>query len=101
MKRIRKGDVGVAFDIKVTASGGRTPLNTVTTKELVFRAPSGSSITRPAAFITDGKDGGLRYVSVAGDFNETGKWLVQAHVIYPTGEDLRSSTEEFQVDEVY
>lgn len=87
MAEIHVGDVGTRFTVTVTDDGGvPVDVSTATTKELKLRPPSGSTLQRAAAFVTDGSNGRLYYDTVAGDLSAPGEWELQAHVILPSGE---------------
>jgi hypothetical protein len=60
-------------------------LASVTQKNFVFRKPSGIVVTKTAAFLTDGADGVLQFVSDTGLFNEAGIYKLQAALIFPGG----------------
>lgn len=100
-KTMRSGDQGVIFKVRVTADGGIVNLSayTFTTKEFVFKAPSGATFSRPAVFSGTGADGLLQYVCTAADFVEPGNWSVQAHLVAsaPSALVWRSSLDTFEV----
>jgi len=69
------------------------------TKQLILGPPAGSAKTYDASFFTDGTDGQLEYVTVAGDIDVAGLWSIQAYWI-DTGsasEERRSSVVTFEV----
>ena len=80
---VHKSDIGTAF--RVTVQDGETAVDVsgATTKQIVFQKPSGTSVTQTAAFVTDGTNGQIQYVTVAGDLNEAGKWIMQGYVVAP------------------
>jgi hypothetical protein len=101
---MRAGDQGVMFQVKVTADGGLVALSnyTFTTKDLVFRSPGGTVLTKAATLIgspTPGANGILQYVSLAADFTEIGNWSVQAHLVAsaPSALEWHSSLDTFEV----
>ena len=93
------GDVGTVVEFTAKDENGATiNISAATTLEIIFRKPSQAVVTRTAVFTTDGTDGLFRYVTVAGDFDEAGKWVRQGHVVVPGVFDLRSKTVEFRVE---
>jgi len=65
-------------------TGAPMDLSNATTKNLIFRRPTGELVTKPAEFVTNGVDGKLKYVTVtADDTTPAGTWRVQADVIKP------------------
>jgi hypothetical protein len=62
---VHVGDVGTVF--RLTLSDGSTIVDAsgATTKEILFRKPSGAVVTKSAAFTTDGTDGKIEYVTAA------------------------------------
>ena len=56
-------------------------ISTATIRKVLLRKPSGDFIVAdPADFVTNGADGKLKYVTVAGNVDEVGVWLAQAYV---------------------
>lgn len=52
-------------------------------KELIFRKPDGSVITKTAQFSTNGLDGALQWSTVAGDVEPWGTYMVQPNIAIP------------------
>jgi hypothetical protein len=57
-----------------------------TTKEIIFRKPTGVSVVKEAINSTDGTDGKMRYLAAADDLDTEGYWQWQAHIVFPSGE---------------
>jgi len=94
---IHKSDIGTLF--KVTIKDGDTAVDISSasvTKQIVFRKPSGTLLTKAASFFTDGTDGILTYTSISGDLNEIGSWKLQAYVVLGSNE-FRSDLASFKV----
>lgn len=51
----------------------------------IFKEPDGVIATKTPSFTTDGTDGQLEYVILAGDLDKAGAWAVQAEVTLPSG----------------
>ncbi len=67
------------------------------TKEIIFKKPGGTLITRAAAFTTNGTDGKIEYKTVTGDIDEAGTWEWEPHVIVSAGNEWRADPLEFVV----
>lgn len=79
---IHVGDVGTVIRLTVTEKDGTTPIDVsgASVKTFYFRKPDGTKISKPAEFNTDGVDGKLKYATVDGDIDMTGRWQVEAYV---------------------
>jgi len=78
---IRLGDIGTAFEIGLTEDGNQFSIaDALTVKQIKFKKPDGTTVTKAASFTSDGSDGLLRYVTVDGDLDMTGAWQMQAYV---------------------
>lgn len=83
------GDIGTAVDITVVEQDPSDPTNTKTISVDVsaatliymkFQRPDTTGFTRVAGFKTDGTDGIVRYVTVAGDLDQPGGWKVDVEI---------------------
>lgn len=79
---IHVGDVGTIIRLTIVEKDEVTPVDvsTSTLRKFYFLKPSGLKVNKTAVFNTDGIDGKLKYVVVAGDLDEAGTWQVQAYV---------------------
>ena len=93
---IHLGDIGTTFLITVTDGTDAIDISSATTKQLILADPSGNSSAKTAEFNTDGTDGVLKYITVADDIDETGKWNIQAKFIL-TGGTWYSEIHKFTV----
>lgn len=85
--RAQKGDCGFNIDITVVdENDAAVDISLATTKNMIFRVP-GSAVnsSKAGAFITDGTDGGLRYVAESAFINTVGVWEVQAFIVLAVG----------------
>lgn len=89
--------MGVPIELRVNAAGGSSNIQDATTKEIIFKTPGGSTVTKTADFVSGGGDGMLRYVSQAADFTEVGMWLAQVHLVFPGPVEVWSTVEQFEV----
>ena len=95
-REIHVGDIGTLIEVTLYDCGTPVNLTGATTKEIILLKPSGTKVTKTASFKTDGTDGIIQYIAVANDFDESGPWKIQGHVVLPTGE-WRSDTGKFKV----
>lgn len=103
---IQKGSIGTVLEVEIVesvlASSGNTcilevvDVSSATTKEIILQKPDGTAMVKTAEFTVGGVDGLIRYVTIAADMDDVGKWLIQGHVIMPTGEWF-SKVGEFNV----
>jgi hypothetical protein len=94
---IHVGDENVTFTFTVMEDCAAINISTATVKELIFRKPNGTSVTQTASFSTDGTDGDIKYVTIAGDLDEPGIWRVQAEVTLGAGSYYHSEIQKFKV----
>lgn len=94
---MHEGDVGTV--IEMTCKDGSTVIDIsgATTVQIIFQAPDGTLLTKTASFTTDGTDGKMRVTSESGDFTPAGLWRKQGRLAYASGNEWRSSIEEFYV----
>lgn len=78
-------DIGTVFVVTLMDGDAVVDINGATTKSLKFGKPDQTSITKTAAFTTDGTDGKLQYTTLANDLDAMGQWQIQAYVVLPTG----------------
>lgn len=83
-KEIFVGDVGTAFTLTVVEGTSVVDISSASVKEILFQKPSGTVVTKTATFQTDGTDGKIRYITIAGDIDESGYWLYQGHIVLPS-----------------
>lgn len=85
-EEIHLNDIGTVFEATIMDGSAIVDVSSATTKELIFRKPSGAVITQTAVFTTDGTDGKIQYITIASDLDEAGDWKLQGRIILPTGE---------------
>ena len=78
---IHKGDIGTQFTVTVQDGTTVVDISTASTKQLHFKKPGGTILTKSTSFVTDGTDGKMQYVSVDGDLSDDGVWKMQGKVI--------------------
>ena len=90
IEELHVGDIGtiVRATISDTGSDGTKSVLNVSgalTKELIFRKPDGSKLTKTAIYTTNGTDGKIQYVTQSGDLDTAGSWNLQAYIVTPSG----------------
>lgn len=83
--QMRKGDIGSTIRVTVKKNGVPLPLQTATLMKLKLAKPSGVVVERVMVFNTDGSDGKLKYVTLAGDLDEAGPWSGQVSFTIGSG----------------
>lgn len=82
---IRMEDIGTKFKITVKDGSSVVDISGATTKQLIFKKPGGTKLTKTAVFFTDGTDGIITYDTLSGDLDEDGMWKVQGYVVLSSG----------------
>ena len=79
---IRVGDMGTVFRVTIyDQDGAARNLSAYTTKQLIFRKPDGTILTKTAEFYTDGTDGIIQWTTTStDDLDIDGTWKLQAKV---------------------
>ena len=75
------GDIGTVFELTIVDTD-EVPIDvsTAIVKYIYFQDPTGARMRKTATFTTDGTDGKIQYVTIAGDIDEVGTWQVQGYV---------------------
>lgn len=74
-------DIGTQFIITINDGSVAVDLSTASTKQIIFRKPSGSKITKNASFVNTGSDGKIKYTTLSGDLDEAGYWKIQVYLV--------------------
>src|SRR4051812_7601925 len=103
MQKFQNGAIGAIIRATVREeddNGDLVVVNlaAVTQKNLIFRKPSGAVVTKTGVFYTNGADGKIQYVTIAGDIDEVGIWSFQGDFVFPaSGYDGPSEIGNFKV----
>lgn len=74
-------DFGTTFRITLTdANGDAVDISTATIKQIWFKKPDGTVLSKDAVFLTDGTDGIIQWVATAGVLILKGLWEIQGRV---------------------
>jgi len=94
---IHKNDTGTVLQTKIVdCSDNVIDISSATTKTIILKKPSGSSLEKAANFTTDGTDGYLSYTTQSDDLDEVGTWKIQAYVV-TSGGAWKSNFKSFKV----
>ena len=89
VEELHVGDWGTIIRVTVndcSDSGSSVlDLSATTTKQIIFRKPDGTILTKTATFTTDGTDGKIQYTTVNGDIDIAGDWKIQVYLVFPSG----------------
>ena len=82
---IHVGDIGTELVVEVTDEDGAAVNIAAATSKLIYltrplAAGGVETLTKTAALDTDGTDGLMKYVTVAGDLSIKGNWKIQGWV---------------------
>lgn len=91
-------DYGYDCRLRLVKRGVAQDVAQYTTKQLIFRSPSGQVLTKSATFATDGSDGVIAYTVEPNVITEVGDWSVQARISNDAAE-LTSARLIFEVRE--
>ena len=94
---IHQNDIGTTIKVKIVdCSNNAVDISSAGTMQIVFKKPSGTTLTKTASFFTDGTDGIILCIIADGDLDEVGSWKLQSIVIIGTYV-WHSSFESFKV----
>jgi hypothetical protein len=96
---VRLDDIGTVFEITVKKEDGSAQdISAAATRQIIFKKPDGTLLTKTAALVTDGLDGKMKYKAISGDLDAAGSWELQGRVILAAGTDeYRSDISGFEV----
>lgn len=94
------GDVGGHYQMLFKDENNAVVnLSAATLKQITFRKPGGGLLVKSGAsisFVTDGSDGLIEYVWLAGDLDVDGNWTAQGYLEFATGK-YHSTDDNFRV----
>lgn len=79
-------DVGTAMEVTIVDQDSAVVnISSATVREIVFKKPDGTSVTKTGVVVTDGTDGKMQHITVAGDLDVAGTWRIQGFVTIGSG----------------
>lgn len=100
---IHVDDLGTKFIVTVKDGDTAIDVSGASTKNIIFKKPSGTKVTAAASFETDGSNGVISYIVTGtedddlGVLDEAGTYKIQAHVVLSAGNEFRSDISTFKV----
>lgn len=82
---IHEDDIGTKLLATIIDDNEVVNISSSSSLTLLIKKPNGSILTRPATLETDGTDGKIYYITVAGDLDEAGIYKIQGLVVLPNG----------------
>ena len=95
---IHKDDIGTKLLITVTDCGTVLDISTATALSIFIKQPDGTLLSRTGVLETDGTDGKMYYLTVAGDLDTAGSYKIQGKVTLPSAASHYTSTATFRVE---
>jgi hypothetical protein len=94
---IHQNDIGTVFELTITDQDAAVvDISSAGTRQIVFKRPDGSVFTKTATLVNTGTDGKMKYVTLAGDLDQPGRWEAQGVVAIGSG-SWSSGTIQFTV----
>ena len=93
---IHQGDIGTKFLVTIYDDSTAVDVSGASTKQIMFKKPAGTKLTKSAAFNSDGTDGKIYYAAVADDLDEIGTYEIQGKVVI-TGGTFYTDIQTFKV----
>lgn len=84
-QEIKLNDVGTVFEVTLMDGDAILPISAPISMIIYLKKPSGTVMAKTAVLTTDGSDGKIQYVAIAGDLDELKGWSIQGRVELTTG----------------
>jgi hypothetical protein len=79
---IQKDAIGAIIELTIQQKGSIINISSASaTKQIILKKPDNTKLTKTASFTTDGTDGKLQYITIAGDIDQIGDWQAQAYIV--------------------
>lgn len=96
-ENIHQNDIGTVFKLTIKDSNGNVvDISSASVKQVVFKKPDLTTVTKNCNFLTDGTDGIVTYTVASGDLDVAGIWMLQTYVVI-SGDEFRSNIISFKV----
>jgi len=86
VNEVHLSDIGTVFEITFKDGTSAIDISAASTKQILFKKPDATTLTKSGTFTSDGTDGKLKWVTISGDLDTTGKWEIQGYVVLAGGE---------------
>tara|TARA_R110000744_G_scaffold104065_5_gene199328 strand:- start:338 stop:649 length:312 start_codon:yes stop_codon:yes gene_type:complete len=97
INEIHKGDIGTVFKVTIKDGSEVVDISSSTTKQLIFKKPSGEKLEKAASYFTNGSDGIITYSTLDGDLDEEGMWKLQGKIILSGGNTFNTDLKSFKI----
>ena len=94
--QIHVGDIGTTLIVTILEDGSVVDISSASSLQIIIKKPDATTLTKTGVFTTDGTDGKMQYVSIAGDFDQSGNYRIQGKVNLTSG-NYSSSVGSFKV----
>lgn len=82
---IHEGDIGTKLLVTITDDGSIVDISSAISLSIYIKKPDGTILNRTGTLETDGVDGKMYYITVAGDLDVAGNYKLQGQVVLLTG----------------
>jgi hypothetical protein len=97
-QELQMNAVNAKIEITNVEDGVVLDVSTVTSKQIIFKKPNGTLVTKTASFTTTGVDGKIKYMTEVAFLDAAGTWQMQAILTFPaSGYDGRGAIGTFIV----
>tara|TARA_Y100000114_G_C11739392_1_gene318055 strand:+ start:188 stop:493 length:306 start_codon:yes stop_codon:yes gene_type:complete len=90
--QIQQGDIGTKLLVTVTDAGTVVDISSAIALEIFLKKPDGTILSRSGTLDSDGTDGKMFYIIVAGDVDVAGHYKLQGKVTLSSGSFFTSTT---------
>ena len=95
--KVHVGDVGTVFLATIKDQDGVVvDVSTAAVRQMRFKKPDGTLLTKTAVLVTDGTNGQVKYTAIVGDIDQAGEWFTDGYVEIGSGK-WSSDVETFTV----
>jgi len=90
-------DIGTALRVEVQENNAAIDVSTSTARSIELTKPDGTIESKTAAYVTDGTDGQIEYITLAGDIDQRGRWQYRAKVEFGAAQVFHTKPASFNV----
>src|SRR5258706_9166331 len=78
--KVHVGDVGTVFEATIKDQDGAiVDVSTAAVRQMRFKKPDGTLLTKTAVLVNTGTDGKVKYTAIAGDIDQAGEWFTDGY----------------------
>jgi hypothetical protein len=95
---VHTNEEGVIFHLTIQDEDGvDLDVSAVDVKTIHFTKPDGTTLSKTAAYTSDGTDGEIQYTSAAGEIDQVGQWSYAGYVEITDGAHYHTEVATFDV----